>query len=174
MVHNSENPARINYFHGSVPEHLDDLADQAKNPLAQRERDGEQGVPMQGVVFQRRHVTLLNRALRNPNHRLREAALEAIQGFTRAAEREEETTTLNRAAKEYGIPQKNLSEWVAKGIIPYESRDKNAIYVHKGMLNKIAPVYHGAREQGKPAAPILREMHDELFPASSPHPLTNS
>jgi hypothetical protein len=129
---------------------------------------------MQTVVFQRRHITLLNKALRDPSHRLREAALEAIQGFTRAAEREEDITTLNRAAKEYGIPHKNLSEWVAKGLIPYESRDKNSIYVRKGILDIVAPVYRGAREQGKPAAPILRDMHDELFPESSPHPRTNS
>jgi hypothetical protein len=171
MANTSENPVRDTYLHENLPAHLKDLRDQANNPQA---GNGERAVPMQHVVFQRRHVTLLNRALRNPNHRLREAALEAIQGFTRAAEREEEFTTLNRGAKQYGIPQKNLSEWIAKGLIPYESRDKNAIYVRKGMLDKVAPVYRGAREQGKPAAPILREMHDELFPASSTHPLTNS
>jgi hypothetical protein len=89
-----------------------------------------------------------------------------------AAEREEDITTLNRAAKEYGISHKNLSEWVAKGLIPYESRDKNSIYVRKGILDKVAPVYRGAREQGKPAAPILRDMHDELFPESSTLPRT--
>jgi hypothetical protein len=89
----------------------------------------------------------------------------------REAERDE-IRTLNQAAREYGIPHKNLSEWVAKGLIPYESRDKNAIYVRKGMLDKVAPVYRGAREQRKPAAPLLREMHNELFPASSTHPRT--
>jgi hypothetical protein len=171
MATNPEKPVGKPYFHSSdsVKEHLDDLAEQAKNPRA---GNGERAVPMQTVVFQRRHVTLLNRALRNPNHRLREAALEAMQGFTIAAEREEDITTLNSAAKEYGIPHKNLSEWVAKGLIPYESRDKNSIYVRKGILDKVAPVYRGAREQGKPAAPILREMHDELFPESSTHPRT--
>ena len=123
---------------------------------------------MQGVIFQRRHITLLNRAFRDPSHQLRDAALALMQDFTKAAERAEEITTLNRAAKEYGIPHKNLSEWVAKGLIPYESRDKNSIYVRKSMLDKVSHVYRGAREQGKPAAPLLREMHDELFPASSP------
>jgi hypothetical protein len=172
MVTNSEHSKRINYFHDreQVEEHLDDLAEQAKNPLIPREGNGEMGVPMQGVVFQRRHITLLNRALRDPNHRLRDAALVAMQGFTSAAEREEKTRTLNQAAKEYGIPQKNLSEWVAKGLIPYENRNEYAIYVRTDTLDKVAPVYHQAKERGKLAAPLLREMHDELFPESSINP----
>jgi hypothetical protein len=169
MVANSENPNRINYYHERVKEHLDDLRDQAKNPQTQ-EGNGER-VPMQTIVFQRKHITLLNRALRDPSHRLRNTALALMQEFTRAAERGDETKTLNQAAKEYGIPQKNLSEWVAKGLIPYENRDEYAVYVRRDTLDKIAPVYRKAKDDRKPAAPILREMHDELFPESSPHPL---
>jgi hypothetical protein len=171
MANVSEDPIRNHYWHGSVPEHHADLIDQAKNPQAPQEETGEKGMPTQGVIFERRHITLLNKALRDPSHRLRDAALELMQGFTRAAERDE-IRTLNQAAKEYGIPHKNLSEWVAKGLIPYENRDKNAIYVRRGMLDKVAPVYHGAREQGKLAAPILKKMHDELFPSSSQSPRT--
>jgi hypothetical protein len=171
MVTNPDNPVRNHYFHAPerVQEHKADLADQAKNPLAPREGSGEKRLPMQGVIFQRRDITLLNRALRDPNHRLRDAALELMQGFTRAAERDE-IRTLNQAASDYNIPHKNLSEWVAKGIIPYESRDQYAIYVRRETLDKIAPVYHEAKEQGKHAVPRLRKMHNELFPGSSTNP----
>jgi hypothetical protein len=171
MPNTPENPVRINYSHASVPDHVADLHRQAENPQTPRLGNGEKAEPMQTVVFKRRHITLFNKALRDPNHRLRQAAELAMHGFTMAVERDE-ITTLNQAAKEYGIPHKNLSEWVAKGLIPYESRDKNSIYVRKGMIDKVSRVYSGARERGKPAAPILREMHDELFPASSPHPRT--
>jgi hypothetical protein len=166
MATNPEKPVGKPYFHSSdsVKEHLDDLHDQAKNPRA---GNGERDVPMEHVVFQRRHITLLNRALRNPNHRLRQAAERAMQGFTMDAERDE-IITLNQAEKEYGIPNTSLSGWVAKGIIPYANRDEYAIYVRKDMLDKIAPVYHQAKEQGKLAAPILKKMRDELFPDNSP------
>jgi hypothetical protein len=153
------------YYHASVPEHKADLADQAKNPLKPREGTGEKGLPMQGVIFQRKDITLLNKALRDPNHRLRDAAIQAMHSFTMAAKRDE-ITTLNQAEKEYGIPNNTLSDWVAKGIIPYEDRDENAIYVRKDMLNKIAPVYHHAKEQRKLAGPLLKKMRDELFPDS--------
>jgi hypothetical protein len=114
MATNPDNPARFNY---SIPDHVDDLRKQAENPQSPRVGNGEKGVPMQGVVFQRRDIVLLNKALRNPNHRLRQAAEQAMQGFTKAAERDE-ITTLNQASREYGIPNKNLSEWVAKGLLP--------------------------------------------------------
>jgi hypothetical protein len=166
MANVSENPKRINYFHDRVKEHVDDLRDQAKNPQAPKESNGERGEPMQTVVFERRHITLLNRALRDPSHRLRDAAVELMQGFTRAAERDE-ITTLNRASIEYHIPVKNLSDWVAKGVIPYENKDEYAIYVRRDVLDKVAPVYHQAKEQRKLAAPILKKMRDQLFPDSA-------
>jgi hypothetical protein len=166
MVHNPENPVRIHYSHTSVPEHVDDLHKQAENPQAPRVGNGEKAEPMQTVVFQRRHMTLLYRALRDPGHRLRDAAVQAMQGFTMAAERDE-ITTLNQASKEYGIPNNTLSDWVAKGIIPYENRDEYAVYVRRETLDKIAPVYRQAKEDGKLAGPILKKMRDELFPARS-------
>jgi hypothetical protein len=156
----------ISYFHGSVSEHVADLHKQAENPRTPRSRKREKALPMQGVVFERRHVDLFNEALRNPDHRLRQAAERAMQGFTVAAEKAE-ITTLNRAANEYHIPNETLSGWVAKGVIPYESRDKYAVYVRRDTLDKVAPVYHQAKEQGKLAAPILKKMRDELFPARS-------
>jgi hypothetical protein len=170
MVTNPEDSVGLPYAHGSLPKHVDALRKQAENPQLPPESRGEKAIPMQDVIFQRKHVTLLNKALRDPSHRLRAAALELMHGFTRAAEREEKTRTLNQAAKEYGIPQKNLSEWVAKGIIPYEDRDEYAIYIRRDILDKVAPVYHQAKERGKLAAPLLREMHDELFPESSINP----
>ncbi len=157
------------YFHNSVPEHVDDLHKQADNPQARREGTRKKGIPMQGVIFNRRDITLLNKALRDPNHRLRDAAIQAMQGFTIAARRDE-ITTLNQAEKEYGIPNNTLSDWVAKGIIPYENRDEYAVYVRRGVLDKIAPVYHHAKEQRKLAGPMLKKMRDELFPDSSTNP----
>jgi hypothetical protein len=157
------------YYHASVPEHKADLDNQAKIPQKPREGSGEKVVPMQRVIFVNRQARLLLQALGNPNHRLRSAAEQAIQGFTVAAEKAE-ITTLNRAASDYHIPHKNLSEWVAKGVIPYESRDQYAIYVRRETLDKVAPVYHEAREQGKHAVPRLRKMHDDLFPPSSTNP----
>jgi hypothetical protein len=171
MGNTSENPVRNHYFHAParVPEHKADLDDQAKNPDAPREGTGEKGLPMQGVIFQRKDIMLLNKALRNPNHRLRDAAIQAMHGFTMAAKKDE-ITTLNQAEKEYGIPNNTLSDWVAKGIIPYENRDEYAVYVRRGVLDKIAPVYHHAKEQRKLAGPMLKKMRDELFPDSSTNP----
>jgi hypothetical protein len=57
MATNPENSRRItaiNYFHGSVPEHLADLSDQAKNPRAPKEDNGEKAEPMPRVVYARR------------------------------------------------------------------------------------------------------------------------
>jgi hypothetical protein len=166
MVTNSENPIRNHYLHKSVPDHVGDLQKQSENPQAPREGIGEKGMPMEGVVFQRRHITLFNKALRNPNHPLRQQAEQAMGGFVLAADRAE-ITTLNQASKEYGIPNTSLSGWVAKGVIPYENRDEYAIYVRRDVLDKVAPVYQRAKEQGKLAAPILKKMRDELFPPRS-------
>jgi hypothetical protein len=169
MANTSEN--RVHFSH-TMPEHGSEIVHEgkwqhpSKEPEVHRKGNEEQAIPMQGVVFERRHVALLNKALRDPNHWLRDAALELMQGFTRAAERHE-IITLNKASNEYHIPNKNLSEWVAKGLVPYESRDQYAIYVRRDMLDKVAPVYHHAKEQRKLAGPILRKMRDELFPESS-------
>jgi hypothetical protein len=154
----------IPYFHGSVPEHKADLDNQAETPRTPRSRKREKALPMQGVVFESRHVDLLNEALRNPDHRLRQAAERAMQGFTVAAEKAE-VATLSQASREYHIPLKNLSDWVRKGLLPY-TREKNAIILRREALEKVAPIYYQANEQGKLAAPILRQMHDELFPAN--------
>ena len=126
-------------------------------------------MPTQGIIFQRRDITLLNKALRDPNHRLRDAAVRAMQGFTMEAQRDQ-ITTLNQASKEYGIPNNTLSEWVAKEIIPYEKRDEYAVYIRRGVLDKIAPVYRQSKEEGKLAGPMLKKMRDELFPTRSKSP----
>jgi hypothetical protein len=170
MAGNPENSVRVlPYSHSNVPYHVAHLRKQAESPQAQRSKKREKALPMQGVIFDSRQIDLFNEALRNPDHRLRQAAERAMQGFTVAAEKAE-ITTLNRAASEYHIPHKNLSEWVAKGVIPYESRDQYAIYVRREILDKVAPVYHHAKEQGKLAAPILKKMRDDLFPAPSTSP----
>jgi hypothetical protein len=166
MANSSENPVLNHYLHNPerVLEHIGDLQKQAENPQGLRLRKREKALPMEQVVFERRHVDLFNEALTNPDHRLRSAAERAMQWFTVTAERAE-VATLSQASREYQIPLKNLSDWVRKGLLPY-TREKNAILLRREALDKVAPVYREANEHGKQAAPILKEMHDELFPAS--------
>jgi hypothetical protein len=158
----SEHSARIPYSHADLPKHVEDLQKIPENPQAPKPGDREQAVPMQRVVFDRKYIDLFNEAAKNPEHRLRRAAERVMQGFSEAAERAE-VATLSQASREYHIPLKNLSDWVRKGLLPY-TREKNAILLRRESLDKVAPVYHEATEQGKLAAPILRKMHDELFP----------
>jgi hypothetical protein len=146
------------YPHTSVPEHALWLVE-----------EGKAQTPKKGTIFERSDAKLFFEALEDPDHKYKHEAEAAIQGFTKAVEKSK-VTSLNRAAKTYGIPMKNLSEWVAKGLIPHEYRDKNAIYVTTETLEKVAPVYYETREQGQLTAPLLRKMHDELFPPSSKSP----
>jgi hypothetical protein len=172
LATNLEKPA---YYPHTMPDHGAQIVDEGKwqqrnelkieNPQVQRARKREKAHPMPQVVYDRRHVDLFNEALNNPDHRLRTAAEQAMQGFTVAAEKAK-IATLSQASREYHIPLKNLSEWVRKGLLPY-TREKNAIILRRESLDKVAPVYHKATEQGKLAAPILRKMHDEIFPAST-------
>jgi hypothetical protein len=167
MVTNAEKPA---YYPHTMPDHGKKIVNEGKwqlnkEPQTQRSKKREKAPPMQQVVFERRHVDLFNEALNNPNHRLRPAAERAMYGFTVAAEKAE-VATLSQASREYQIPLKNLSDWARKGLLPY-TREKNAILLRREALEKVAPVYHEANEQGKQAAPILKEMRDELFPESS-------
>jgi hypothetical protein len=165
MVTNPEHRARIPYSHADLTKHVEDLGKIPENPQVPKPGGIEQAVPMQRVVFDRKYIDLFNEAVKNPEHRLRRAAEQVMQGFSEAAERAE-VATLSQASREYHIPLKNLSEWVRKGLLPY-TREKNAILLRRESLDKVAPVYHEATEQGKLAAPILRTMHDELFPAST-------
>ena len=165
MATNPEHHARIPYSHADIPKHVDDLGKIPENPQAPKPREREQAVPMQRVVFDRKYIDLFNEAVKNPEHRLRRAAEQVMQGFSEAAERAE-VATLSQASREYNIPLKNLSDWVRKGLLPY-TREKNAILLKRESLVKVVPVYREATEQGKLAAPILRKMHDELFPRST-------
>jgi hypothetical protein len=128
MANGSENPVRNHYFH--APEHVEvhkaDLTDQAKNPQAPREGIGEKGIPMQGVIFESRHVRLLLEAIGDQNHPLREHAVQAVGGFagvaeqsgvdTRAMEARESkvppeyqvVTSLNQAAALIGVPPEEI------------------------------------------------------------------
>jgi hypothetical protein len=168
-------PDKPAYYSHTMPNHGSEIVREGKwqqrnelkteNPQVQKARKREKAHPMPQVVFDRRHVDLFNEALNNPDHRLRSSAERAIYGFTVAAEKAE-VATLSQASREYHIPLKSLSEWVRKGLLPY-TREKNAILLRREALDKVAPVYHEASEQGKQAVPFLRKMHDELFPAST-------
>src|SRR5687767_1855063 len=87
MVTNPEHLARIQYSHADLPKHVDDLRKIPENPQAPKPGSREKVVPMQRVVFDRRHIDLFNAALENPDHEHRRAAEQAMRGFTLAVEK---------------------------------------------------------------------------------------
>jgi hypothetical protein len=104
MVTNPEHPVQIHYSHTSVPDHVDDLHKQAENPQTPRAGNGEKAVPMQQVVFDRRHVTLLLEALKNPNHPLRQQAEQLMGSFAGVAEKQREST-IGASTGEVKVPE---------------------------------------------------------------------
>ena len=133
-----------------------------RQPSSQPEQ-GEQ-VPRKGTVFERSDARLFFEALENPDHRYNLQAEAALQGFTKAVEKAR-VTSLNKVSSAYGIPIKNLSEWVAKGLIPYVSRDKNAIYLSKEIAEEVARDAQEAKEMGVQTARLLRERREKYFPS---------
>jgi hypothetical protein len=104
MATHPEKPVSINYSHASVPDHVDDLHKQAENPQAPREGEREKALPMQGVIFDSRHIDIFNQALQDPNHEHRQAAERAMQGFARAVEKPD-GISINSAAREFNVPE---------------------------------------------------------------------
>jgi hypothetical protein len=150
MANVFENPKRINYFHEQVKEHLDDLAEQAKNPREPRVGNGERGVPMQRVAFDSKHIDLFNAALNDPNHPNRRAAENAMRGFARTVEKPK-GMSINAAARELNVPQRFLWSWAReKGIIPIlveGSGSGSNIIIDWEKAREAAEFYHEAKQQ---------------------------
>jgi predicted site-specific integrase-resolvase len=73
-------------------------------------------------------------------------------------------TSLNKAASTLNISVQTLSEWVAKGLIPYKYRDKNAVYLAEEIAQEVGRDIQAANEMGMQTARLLRERHDKYFP----------
>jgi ribosomal protein S6--L-glutamate ligase len=156
-------PVRIHYPH-TMPEHGSQIVDEGKWKQA----------PKKGVVFQNSDVKLLFDALGNSDHEYRLVAEKAMRGFTKDVKRGK-VTSLNQTSRDLSIPHKNLSEWVAKGLIPYEYRDKNAIYLAKDVAQELGRDNQEAKEMGIQTARLLRERYEKYFPPepqSRPEPET--
>jgi transcriptional regulator with XRE-family HTH domain len=147
-----ENPLPIHYQH-TMPEHGSHIVDEGK----------WQRAPKIGVVFQNSDAKLLFDALGNPDHEYRLAAENAMRGFANDV-KNAKVASLSQVSRELGIPHKNLSEWVAKGLIPYEYRDKNALYLSKEVVQEVDRDNEEAKEMGIQTARLLRERHDKYFP----------
>jgi DNA-binding XRE family transcriptional regulator len=155
IVNPEPEPVRIHYPH-TMPEHAPELVDEGK---------WEQ-TPKKGVVFQSSDAKLLFDALGKPDHEYRLAAEKAMRGFSEDVKRAK-VTSLNKAASKYHISVKTLSEWVAKGLIPYEYRDKNAVYLAEEIAQEVARDNQEAKEMGMQTARLLRERREKYFPSPS-------
>jgi hypothetical protein len=169
MPTNPEKPVDKPYFHSSVEEHLDDLADQAKNPREPREDNGERGVPMQQVVFDSKHIDLFNEALRAPKHEHRRAAQRAMRGFVRAVEKPTEKPqgiSINAAAEEFNVPSNFFWRWSKqRRVIPIVSEGTgrgSATILNREKAREVAELYHQAKREGRQPKKLL----EERFPTS--------
>jgi hypothetical protein len=167
MATNPDNPARINYSHTSVPDHVADLQKQAENPQAPRAGNGEKAVPMQGVIFQSRHARLLVEALETPNHKYQHRALQAVRRFTAAIEKDmaqdlikDKGIVIEQASRKYGVPASTLRGWEAMGLLTvlYRGRGKQGVYYNEEEIARAAPIYHQAKQQGEQPAKLIKAM----------------
>jgi hypothetical protein len=161
-----ENPLPIHYPHTSVPDHAPQLVKEGKTWERQNKPDHGQQAPKKGTVFDRSDAKLFFEALENPNHKFNLQAEAALEGFMSVAEKAR-VTSLNKASKASGISVTTFTEWIAKGLIPYEYRDKNAIYLTKEIAEEVARDNEDAKEMGVQTARLLRERREKYFPPAS-------
>jgi hypothetical protein len=136
----------------AVRRHVEQLREEAKIP---------QGI----IIYQRgtlpenfeRHTKQLVEALGNEQHSLRRPAEQALKGFAVATEKNQ-LSSLSQASREYHLPLKNLSRWVALNLIPVKYRDKDTIYIAKESLEEVARIYEEAKVRGVPPAKLLKEL----------------
>jgi transposase-like protein len=168
MTTNSEHRVRIPYSHASVPDHINDLHKHAENPQPPPAGNGEKVVPMQRVVFDRRHIDLFNAALENPDHEHRRAAERAMRGFTRAVEKPEKPQgiSINSAAREYDVPQSFLWRWSKqRRVIPIVSEgigSGSPTYVDREKAHEVAEIYHEAKRQKRQPKKLLEERYPDI------------
>jgi hypothetical protein len=99
MATNPDNPARINYSHTSVPDHVADLHKQAENPQTPQPGNGEKAVPMQRVVFERRR-----------------------SGDKKGEEQPERLVTVQDVIDTLNLPPSTVKHWVATGRLKERGR----------------------------------------------------
>jgi hypothetical protein len=168
MPTNPEHPVRIPYSHASVPDHVDDLQKQAENPQKPREGSGEKVVPMQRVVFDRRHIDLFNQALQDPNHEHRRAAERAMRGFTRAVEKPEKPQgiSINAAAEEFNVPENFFWRWSKqRRVIPIVAEgigQGSPTYIDKEKAQEVAEIYHEAKRQRRQPKKLLESKYPDI------------
>jgi hypothetical protein len=171
MVNTPDNPARNHYFHAPerLQEHKADLDDQARNPQVAREGTGEKGLPMQGVIFDRRHIDLFNQALQDPNHEYRRAAERAMRGFTRVVEKPK-GMSIRSAARELNVPQAFLWRWTARmGIIPILAAGSGSgsdTLIDKDKAQEVAEIYREAKKQHVQPIKLYQRKYPDQFRGS--------
>jgi hypothetical protein len=167
MASTSENPVRNHYLHAPerVEEHKADLDDQAKNSQAQEAENQEQGIPMRGVIFDRRYIDLFNAALNNPDHRLRPALERAMQGFIAAADKPE-GVSISSAAREFNVPENFFWRWSKqRQVIPIVAEGKgqgSATILDREKVQEVAELYHEAKRQRKQPKKLLESKYPEI------------
>jgi hypothetical protein len=57
--------------------------------------------------------------------------------------------SLRAAERKYGIPNRTISRWAARGLIPILLRTKNELYVDEIVLKKLIEKYKQAPGRGK-------------------------
>jgi transcriptional regulator with XRE-family HTH domain len=125
--------------------------------------------PKQGVVFDRTEAKLFFDALADPAHTHKEQAEAALQAFTKAVE-QSRVTSLNKASKISGISVTTYTEWIAKGLIPSEYRDKNAIYLAVDIAQEVDRDNQEAKAMGLQTARLLRSRREKYFPPEPQRP----
>jgi hypothetical protein len=157
--------------------HISDMVTQASLPGEPTQQDKqakaisqhveqlrEEAKPPQGIIYQRgnlpknyeTHAKQFVEALGNQQHSLRQPAEQALKGFVVATEKPQ-LSSLSQASREYHLPLKSLSRWVALDLIPAKYRDKDTIYIANETLEEVARIYQEAKEQNVPPAKLLKE-----------------
>jgi len=141
-------------------------AEQAKDvrPHVEQLRE-EANIPRGVIIYQRgglpknyeAHAKQFVEALGNQQHSLRQPAEQALQEFVVATEKPQ-LSSLSQASREYHLPLKSLSRWVALELIPAKYRDKDTIYIANETLEEVSRIYQEAKEQNVPPAKLLKEM----------------
>jgi hypothetical protein len=163
-----DNRGESHYFHASVPEHIDDLRKEARNPQAPQEGTGEKRLPMQGVIFDPRHIDLFNEALRNPDHPNRREAERAMRGFTRAVEKPEKPQgiSINAAAEEFNVPENFFWRWSKqRRVIPIVAEgigQGSPTYLDKEKAQEVAEIYHEAKRQRRQPKKLLESRYPDI------------
>jgi ribosomal protein S6--L-glutamate ligase len=160
-----------NHYAHTMPEHAPELID---------EGNWEQA-PKKGIVYKRPRSHYDSDYLRENADQIAELIVDTLKTDDPARSPElkqalhvivesvakSKGTSLNQASRKHRIPHKNLSEWVAKGLIPVLYRDRNTIYIANNTAEELSHDYQDAKEMGYQPARLLRERREKYFPQTS-------